>query len=159
MTVQVRTTWIRSIYRWTGGLLLIIGLAGCSNDGASLVTDFFNLGSEEISLADDVQPVFNANCALTGCHAGAVPEAGLSLEPGDIFAPSVGIVGVPSQQLPSMLRVTPGASDASYLIHKLQGTFGSVGGSGEQMPLNEQPLSSSTILRIRKWIDQGAMDN
>ena len=43
----------------------------------------------------------------------------LSLEASDIFHPVIGIVEVPSLQLPTMLRVKAGDSDNSYLIQHL----------------------------------------
>jgi hypothetical protein len=58
-----------------------------------------------------------------------------------------------------MLRVRPSVPDSSYLVHKIQGTQASVGGSGGQMPLGGAPLSQSQIDLIRAWIAAGARNN
>ena len=69
------------------------------------------------------------------------------------------IVGVSSGQLATMSRITPGQPDNSYLVHKIQGTQASVGGSGDRMPLGLPPLSQSTIGLIRQWVTEGAPGN
>lgn len=138
-------------------LLAVVGLAmlvpACTNEHATL----FGGGGE--SLANDVQPIFTLKCAVTGCHAGTPPAENLSLEASDIFTPVIGVVGVPSTQVPGLPRVTPNDIDASYLIHKVQGTQVSVGGFGDQMPLGGPALSASEILTLRQWVQQGALDN
>ena len=58
-----------------------------------------------------------------------------------------------------MDRVEPGDSTESYVMHKLDGTHASVGGSGSQMPLAGCCLDSATRDGIRAWIDEGAPDN
>jgi hypothetical protein len=66
---------------------------------------------------------------------------------------------VSSHQAPALLRIEPGRSDRSYLVNKLEGTQGAVGGFGLQMPRFAPPLDAETIQVIREWIDQGAQDN
>jgi len=68
------------------------------------------------------------------------------------------MVGVPSQQS-SLLRVSPNLSEESYLVHKLDGTQGSVGGGGLQMPRNTGPLPESLRDMVREWIDAGALND
>ena len=65
-------------------------------------------------------------------------------------------VGVPSSQQGALLRVQPGAPDASYLIRKLEGGPNI---SGARMPLSGPALSASDIQRIRDWILAGALDD
>lgn len=141
-----------------GALLAAALLCACANDDADLFPDLGPTAAE-VSLSRDVQPIFTANCALSGCHAGSAPQEGLSLEPGRLFDPQEGIVGVPSRQAPSRERVLPGRSDLSYLVNKIEGTQVSAGGSGERMPRNAPPLSDDAVRRIVDWIDQGANDN
>ncbi len=62
------------------------------------------------------------------------------------------LVGVPSTEVPSLLRVKPGDPDNSYIIQKLEG-HAAVGG---QMPLGGPYLSTATIAFIRQWITDGA---
>jgi hypothetical protein len=59
----------------------------------------------------------------------------------------------------ALLRVKAGDPDSSYLVHKIQGTQGTVGGSGGQMPLGRSPLSQDNIDIIRDWIAAGALNN
>ena len=69
------------------------------------------------------------------------------------------IVGVPSVELPAFDRIEPGQPDQSYLVHKIQGTQASVGGSGQRMPLGGSPLSQDDIDAIRAWVNAGAPNN
>jgi hypothetical protein len=147
--------------RFASVLAIICLLApACSNEDAALVDDLINpmRPGAEVSLSENVQPVFTFNCAVSGCHDRAIGESGLVLEEGSLFDASTGIVDVASQQA-LLLRVQPFDSQASYLIHKLQGTQGTVGGGGEQMPFGATPLDDATIQVIRDWIDEGAQDN
>jgi len=135
-------------------------LASCANDDATLGVDLLGpTPSSMVSLRQDVQPIFTTSCAVSGCHDAGSLSAGMVLEEGRLFDPGEGIVGVPSQEAPGVLRVKPGSSAESYLIHKLQGTQDTVGGAGDPMPLGGEPLSEATLQVIRDWIDQGALDN
>ncbi|HEV8398437.1 MAG TPA: hypothetical protein VGQ18_01240 [Gemmatimonadales bacterium] len=107
-----------------------------------------------VSFAASVQTVFNNNCTI--CHSGASPPEGMSLAAGVAIA---NIVDVASGEVPALKRVRPFRPDSSYLVHKIQGTQATVGGSGSRMPLGQTPLSNTTINIIRNWILQGAPDN
>ncbi len=111
-----------------------------------------------VSFATQVQAVFTGSCAFPGgCHAGDTPAMGMNLSAGQAYA---AIVDVASGELPSMDRIEPGQPDLSYLIHKIQGTQVSVGGSGQRMPAGgAQPLDPAVIEMIRLWVTQGARDN
>ncbi|MGH7526656.1 MAG: hypothetical protein ACREMX_08115 [Gemmatimonadales bacterium] len=108
------------------------------------------------TLSGDVQPILSANCALSGCHAGPNPVLGQDLSAGRTFA---SVVDVPSVEAPSLRRVRPFLPDSSYLVHKIQGTQATVGGSGQRMPLIGGPLTEDEIGVIRAWIAAGALDN
>jgi hypothetical protein len=84
------------------------------------------------------------------CHAGANAPAGLRLDAANSYA---SLVGVPSTEVSSVLRVAPGNPNASYLIQKLQGTAG----VGERMPAGLPALSQSDIDIVRQWITDGAL--
>jgi hypothetical protein len=134
-----------------------LAAAGCENDHARLgLTPELPPPGVPVSLERDIQPIFDMNCALGGCHAEPDPQEGMSLEEGRIFSD---VVGIGSSQAPPLLRIESGRSDRSYLINKLEGTQGSVGGFGQQMPRFAPPLDAETIQAIREWIDQGAQDN
>jgi len=91
--------------------------------------------------------VFTPIC--TACHTGAGAPAGLRLDSVNSYAL---LVGVASQEQPSLQRVAAGDPNNSYLIKKLEGTA-SVGG---RMPLGGTPLPQSDIDVIRQWITDGA---
>jgi Bacterial Ig-like domain len=91
--------------------------------------------------------VFTPIC--TACHIGATAPQGLRLDSANSYAL---LVGVASQEQPSLQRVTPGDPSNSYLIKKLEGTAG-VGG---RMPLGGPPLAQADIDVIRQWITDGA---
>ncbi|RMF61073.1 MAG: hypothetical protein D6746_06025 [Bacteroidetes bacterium] len=103
----------------------------------------------EVSFAD-VQNIFTASCALSGCHTGTFPPQGLNLSAGQAYG---NLVGVPSQEDPSLNRVEPGDPDRSYLYLKITGAPGIRGG---RMPLGRDPLPQAQIDLIRAWIEAGA---
>lgn len=101
----------------------------------------------EVTLAGDIQPVLDMRCV--GCHQDAAPGAGLSLQSGSTISNTV---GVPSTQVSDMNRIEPGDTQLSYLYHKLAGTHGDVGGSGERMPFGGQ-LTDDEMAMIANWIE------
>jgi hypothetical protein len=99
--------------------------------------------------------VFAQSCALSSCHAGEPPRAPMSLEEDRAYET---LVGVPATQAP-LLRVAPGDPAASYLMHKLRGTAGSVGGAATRMPLGQPMLDEDALMGIEAWISRGAPDD
>ena len=96
----------------------------------------------------------NAKC--TTCHSGGSPPQGLNLSSATSFGL---LVNVNSNELPSMKRIKPNDVPNSYLVHKVEGTQGSVGGSGSKMPLGcsgSTCLTSTQINDIKAWINAGA---
>ena len=141
--------------RWFGRIALVSFLgAACAGDGTGL--EGVGGGNAGPTLSADVQPIFTATCAFSGCHAGSNPEEGQNLSAGQTFA---NVVNVPSRQLPGMNRVTPGRPDSSYLVLKLTGMHLDAGGSGGQMPLGGTPLSMDQLGAIGRWILNGALNN
>jgi hypothetical protein len=92
--------------------------------------------------------VFTPICSK--CHIGAGAPHGLQLDAAHSYNL---LVGAPSSEDPSLLRVKPGDPDSSYMVHKIEGLPGIVGG---RMPLGETPLPQATIDAIRQWITDGA---
>jgi len=93
--------------------------------------------------------VFTPICAT--CHAGASAPHGLRLDSNSYAL----LVGVPSAEEPSILRVKPNDPDNSYLVQKIQGTAA----SGVQMPAGMPALPQATIDTIRQWITNGATND
>jgi methylglyoxal synthase len=108
----------------------------------------------DISFALDIQPIFNNNCS---CHLVAEgAPAGLSLLEGQAYA---NLVNVPSSQVPTLNRVTPGDPDNSYLYMKHSGAPGIEGG---RMPRGNETFfdDNPELLELeRQWILGGALDN
>ncbi len=104
-----------------------------------------------LQFADIQLRVFNASCALSGCHSGATPPQGLNLEAANAFA---ALVAVNAMEAPTVQRVNPGDAPASYLIRKLEGTPGIV---GQRMPNARAPLPQGLVDGIKAWINAGAL--
>jgi hypothetical protein len=161
-------TWgklLRTIRHSGGGFGITAGLAlgaaavvSCSpGSGEGLDQNGRPLGENDptvpltAQLASIQQNVLTPNCAISGCHTGAAAPQGLRLDDANSFAL---LVGIPSNEVPGLLRVDPGNPDRSYLIQKLEGTAA----AGERMPLNGPPfLPQKTIDVIRQWITDGAL--
>lgn len=92
--------------------------------------------------------VFTPICVR--CHSGAAAPQGLQLDAAHSYAL---LVGVASNEVPSLERVAPGDPDSSYIILKLQGSSGIV---GARMPFGGPYLPQATIDVIRQWISAGA---
>jgi hypothetical protein len=96
--------------------------------------------------------IFVPKCATSACHSGSPPaSAPVSLDPGRSWQE---LVGVPSTEAPEHL-VEPFDPAASYLVSKVRGTQGQVGGLS-QMPPAGEPLSEAEIQAIEGWIARGA---
>jgi hypothetical protein len=94
--------------------------------------------------------------ACTQCHTnqGRVPAANLNLLTEFGYSQ---LVGVASTGKPGATRVVAGDAENSYLIHKLEGRSDIV---GQRMPRTSGPfLTEGQILIIRRWINQGALNN
>ena len=135
--------------------LLAVTIA-CAGDGTGL-DEFGNPLGEggdqplEPTLTSIQARVFSPIC--TQCHAGAAAPLGFSLEAGVSFGSTV---NVPSVEAPELMRVLPGDPDASYIVWKIEGRAGIVGG---RMPLGLPQLPAEEIDAIRTWIEDGALQN
>lgn len=101
------------------------------------------------SFAVDIYPLIDANCA---CHKDDSGAGELRLRQEDAYA---NLVDQPSDQLPEMMLVAPGATNTSYLWHKLNDTQKQVGGTGKRMPTGGI-LGMEDLALIQLWIDEGA---
>ena len=111
-------------------------------------------GPFRVSHADDLQPIWELHCG-GGCHGGDDPADGFDMT-GDAWDE---LVGVPSTDVPTMDRVTPGSTEDSYTWHKLLGTHRDVGGRGVAMPKRDPQLPDSELDLIETWILEGAPHN
>lgn len=141
--------------RLVGAMLVAAPLlASCGGSGEGLDQNGRPIdgdGGGGTTLTPDLQSiqdnVFTPVC--TACHAGAAAPLGFRLDAASAYAM---LVNAPSVEVPTLLRVSPGDPDSSYLIQKLEG-HAQVGG---QMPLGQAPLPQATINVIREWIANGA---
>ena len=123
-------------------------LLGCSEESTTEPTP---TASAPLSKLSDIQSkVFNTSCALAGCHGSTNNQANLLLTDGNSFT---NLVGVQSLLFPQFKRVAPDSSANSLLIKILKGEV------SPRMPFNRDPLSAAVIDSIKKWIDNGALNN
>jgi len=94
---------------------------------------------------------FDQFCA--NCHGGAAPSKGLDLSEEEGHEQ---LVDIPAIQRSALDRVTPGDSDNSYLIIKMEGGPNM---AGRRMPRGLPPRPQEEIDTIRMWIDEGAPNN
>lgn len=140
---------------FAGGQEYLVSLTVTDEQGAgSTASGTVLVAGAVVSFTAEIQPLFNNRCVA--CHSGASPSGGLNLAEAEAYG---NIVGVASQQLPTILLVGPFDPESSYLFHKIRGTQASVGGSGAQMPPIGDPLSTAEQEKVRLWIQQGAQNN
>ena len=145
----------RRAHLFSIGTLLVFAIA-CAGSGEGL-DEFGNPLGEggggvlEPTFSSIQVNIFTPIC--TQCHAGASAPLSLSLQVGFSYDQ---LVGVPSVEVPELLRVDPGQPDNSYLVMKVEGAPGITGG---RMPLGFSPLSAEQIATIRAWIADGALEN
>ncbi len=108
-----------------------------------------NNSGNSVSLATIQEEIFSPICSV--CHAGSSAPRGLRLDSKQNSFDF--LVGVDADEVPTTLRVSPGNPDGSYLVQKIEGAPGIVGG---QMPLGGPALSDQQISLVRSWIEQGA---
>ena len=134
-----------------GAAVVLANCGGGSGEGLDSNGRPIEEGGSTVPLAPTLvslqQNVFTPAC--TACHAGAGAPQGLRLDAANSYAM---LVGVPSVEVPGVLRVAPGRPDASYLVHKLEGNAA----VGARMPLGGPYLDAATIAAVRQWIAAGA---
>ncbi len=106
---------------------------------------------ESSSLFTRIQDeILTPECATSGCHNGTSSPLGLNLVAGKAYDK---LYEKPSNQVDGLLLVEPSNADASYLVHKIDGSAG----GGAQMPLYKPPLSADQIDLVKQWINEGAL--
>ncbi|XZE21691.1 DUF1549 domain-containing protein [Pirellulaceae bacterium SH449] len=109
-----------------------------------VVTPFgFARADDPVSFSRDVFPILRDNCF--GCHQPA-KQMGSYLMTDFSALLSAGESGSPA--------VMPGKSEESYLVHEITILDGKA-----EMPKGGKPLAETQIELIKRWIDQGAVDD
>jgi len=96
-----------------------------------------------VSYSKHIEPIFQAYCALAGCHVGSDASSNLDLSPPSYFNLR--------NYLPPL--VVSGEADNSLLVWYLDGR------ADPRMPLYRAPLSQNQIKGIKTWINEGAQNN
>jgi hypothetical protein len=142
-------------FTFWAALGLVSCAAGCAGNGKGLdqngqpIGSGGNPGGPVTADFQSIQAnVFTPICSV--CHIGAGAPEGLQLDAAHSYNL---LVGVPSVEQPNLLRVKPSDPANSYMLHKIEGAAGIVGG---RMPLGETPLPQATIAAISQWITNGA---
>ena len=129
--------------------VLVFVLAACG-ELADLPTDPGNDPPDPSATFLRVQAeIFTPTCTGAGCHGTIGPQHELVLTPDRAYD---SIVGVPSREMPSLLRVAPGSPLDSYLYRKVTG--GAI--TGDRMPPGGPYLPDEHIRLLRDWIRRGA---
>lgn len=124
--------------------------ASCGGDGVIDSSMGTMPPTGTVSLNDVQTAVFTPSCAFSGCHLDAAAPFGLDLSDGRSFG---NLVNVPSAEVPTVLRVSPGRPTESYLYLKL---IGDPSIAFDRMPLIGGPLPADRIELVRIWIEEGA---
>lgn len=102
-----------------------------------------------VSFSEDIQPIFNGNCAVSGCHDSGTQESGVDLSSYDAALNSVGV------QYGTEI-IQPGDPNNSPIVDKISNDDPEF---GQRMPFNRQPLSEAEIDSIIAWIEDDAPNN
>ncbi len=113
----------------------------------------FGIASRAVTLAGDVQPIFDASCATSGCHVSTGGLAPMDLTDGHSYGSLVG-VGSIECNADRVMACGPSRGE-SVLVDKILATSASPPCAGVAMP-KRGSLSSSDIQTIVDWIAQGA---
>ena len=123
-------------------VLAIIGtlvLTGCSKTTTLVLTPPVSQDTTTISFSADIQPIFTASCALSGCHVAGGKVPNLS-------------TGVAYQSLQNGGYVVANDPDNSQLMLWLTGK------KTPGMPLGNSP-DPVINAKVSAWISQGAKNN
>jgi hypothetical protein len=121
--------------------MIIVSWAGCSTKEDVIPTGGDGTLPDTVTYAN-VKPVFDGNCAVSGCHAGSSPAAGLNLGSlaGILAGSGNGPVVIAGNSTGSLLVVRTSATDDTRMP-----------------PPGRSPLSPTQINLIKKWIDDGLL--
>ena len=111
----------------------------------------------DVDFAGELQPIFSASCASSGCHGGPVCAGGLDLRAGQSYAALVDVASAVGP--PGSRRVVPGDPRASVLFLKLNCTDLATLPNllyGQRMPRIGPPLTAAQQARFFDWIAAGA---
>lgn len=138
--------------------LVVAAFAACDESLSTLAGPTPNLSPTFSSIQHEIFETTDSagRTACVTCHTsnGRNPSGGMNLNHDVAYDQ---LVNAPVRGVAGPIRVVPGDPDASYLIHKLEGTPDI---SGRRMPNNGPPyLTDGQVLIVRRWIASGAPRN
>jgi len=130
------------------------------NVGSSAVSTVTvaNTAPATVTLTQLQTQIFTPICSVCHTGIGTTLPGVQNLTAGHTFA---SIVGVPSIEMPTLMRIKPNDPTNSYLIQKIEGAAGI---SGARMPFGcpaagNPCLDQATIDMVKAWVSQGALNN
>ena len=99
--------------------------------------------ADKVSFYKQIRPIFQAQCQ--GCHQPAKAQGGFVMTSFDRLLSG----GESGEQ-----AIVPGQPDASHLLAEITPKDGQA-----EMPKDKAPLSQVEIDLVRKWVEQGAVDD
>lgn len=122
-----------------------------SPGGGPSAVAWFGVATRAVTLAADVQPIFTASCATSGCHAGNKPSGDLSLTSALAYDQLVGVASAACSNRKRVLACGP-LTTQSDLVAKVLGRD-LCGGS--RMPKSAS-LPPAQLQVLIDWVAQGA---
>ncbi len=119
--------------------LVLVILAGCTYEHAA---ELHCSPPVEVSFSRDIQPIFNTECAMPDCHAGALPAGNLLLEAGQSYA----------------ALHDPGSGYLDTLAPRFSVLYAQMISVSTPMPPTGK-LDDCTIGLVLQWIEEGAKNN
>jgi hypothetical protein len=101
-----------------------------------------DLAPDTVKLSKHIQPIFTANCAITGCHAGTSPKSGLNLENSKSWA-----------SLKAKTAIENAAADPTSVKLYIKMTYP----NGIMPPTGKLPLKYTNL--VYQWLKKGAKNN
>ena len=130
----------KSILIVTGAVIIIVfAISGCYKTTTLVLTPSLTQDTATISFSADIQPIFTASCALSGCHVAGAKIPNLS-------------AGIAYQALQDGGYVIANDPDNSQLMLWLTGK------KTPGMPLGNSP-NQEINTKVFAWIFQGAKNN
>lgn len=125
-------------------LIIVAGCIDMGSERKEISPDDFS------SFANDIQPIFDISCALSGCHVSKASRPP-DLREGKSYS---GIVDLESPAFAPLKLVKPMKPEESTIYLKIVGDQS----TGSRMPPGGT-LSDASIFAIRMWIEEGAKNN
>ena len=135
----------------------VAAIVACADFSAPAPPEAPDVAVANPSFRTDIQPIFTARCATSGCHNEATHQMGVDLAEGYAYQT---LVNVKDSLVPTYVRVKPSDPDSSFLVHMITpGDSVRQAFNIPQMPLALRPLTNNQIGNIVRWIQQGAQNN